>query len=136
MDDANVPSLLSLSYLGFIDQKDPLYQNTRNFVLSKSNPWFFDGTRGSGIGGPHVGYSYAWPMSQIVRILTSSSDAEITEALNIILNNTDKTGLIHESFDVFHSGASHYTRPWFSWANGLFGQAILQIARERPHLIF
>ncbi|CDS06526.1 hypothetical protein LRAMOSA09054 [Lichtheimia ramosa] len=138
MDDANVPSLLSLPMLGFVDANDPVYQNTRKLVLSRANPYYFDGPRGSGIGGPHIGINYAWPMSQIVRILTSSDDNEIKEALDIILHSTDKTGLVHESFNVYDKkdpGKDMYTRSWFAWANGLFGQAILKIAKERPHLI-
>lgn len=71
MDDANSPSLLALPYLGFIDAKDPLYVNTRNFVWSDKNPWFFKGTKGEGIGGPHVGLDYIWPMSLIMKALTS-----------------------------------------------------------------
>ncbi|KAG2181980.1 hypothetical protein INT43_006906 [Umbelopsis isabellina] len=134
MDDANVPSLLSLPYLGFMDQNDPLYQNTRKLVLSRSNPYYFQGTRGAGVGGPHVGIGAIWPMSLITKIMTSSDDEEISSSLAIILNTTDSTGLIHESFDAWDQGV--YTRPWFSWANGFFAEAILKIARERPHLIF
>ncbi|KAL0073688.1 glycoside hydrolase family 125 protein [Phycomyces blakesleeanus] len=136
MDDANVPSLLSLSLLGFVEHDNPIYQNTRRLVLSDSNPYYFSGPRGSGIGGPHVDLNYAWPMSQIVRILSSSNDTEISEALSIILHSTDGTGLVHESFNVNRDNDTPYTRSWFSWANGLFGQAILKIAKERPHLIF
>ncbi|KAG2214619.1 hypothetical protein INT46_008164 [Mucor plumbeus] len=139
MDDANIPSLLSLSLIGFLNQNDTTYQNTRKLVLSRDNPYYFSGSRGSGTGGPHVGLAYAWPMSQIVRILTSSDDNEIKEALDIILRSTDNTGLIHESFNVYHKSGgdnnSGYTRSWFSWANGLFGQAIMKIMNERPHLI-
>ncbi|KAI8975264.1 hypothetical protein BDF20DRAFT_906690 [Mycotypha africana] len=139
MDDANIPSLLSLSYLGFVDQRDPVYQNTRKLVLSKDNPYYFAGPRASGIGGPHVGLEYAWPMSQIVRMITSDDDQEIMESLNIILNSTDNTGLIHESIHVFEKAGGDdnvgYTRSWFAWANGLFGQAILKIMSEKPHLL-
>ncbi|CAO3664822.1 unnamed protein product [Rhizopus stolonifer] len=140
MDDANVPSLLSLSLLGFVSQEDVIYQNTRKLVWSRDNPYFFSGPRGIGIGGPHIGLSYAWPMSQIVRILSSNDDQEIKEALNNLVSSTDHTGLIHESINVYAAeggdGNKGYTRSWFAWANGLFGQAILKIARERPHLIF
>ncbi|KAI9289455.1 DUF1237 domain-containing protein [Umbelopsis sp. AD052] len=134
MDDANIPSLLSLPYLGFVDQNDATYQNTRKLVLSTSNPFYFEGPRGAGIGGPHVGLSAVWPMSLVVKILTSSNDDEIRSSLSTLLNTTDSTGLIHESFDTWDEGS--YTRPWFSWANGLFGEAIVKIARERPHLLF
>ncbi|KAI9484229.1 MAG: meiotically up-regulated gene 157 protein [Benjaminiella poitrasii] len=139
MDDANIPSLLSLSLIGFLDQNDQIYQNTRRLVLSHDNPYYFSGPRGSGIGGPHIGLEYAWPMSQIVRILTSSDDKEIEQALDVIVASTDNTGLIHESINVYRQGGGDnnrgYTRSWFSWANGLFGQAILKVMNDRPHLL-
>ena len=71
MDDANIPSLLSLPYLGYVDRNDPIYKNTRKFVLSEYNPYFFKGEAGDGIGGPHVGPGYIWPMSIIMRAYTS-----------------------------------------------------------------
>ena len=71
MDDANIPSLLSLPYLGYVDRNDPIYKNTRKFVLSEYNPYFFKGEAGEGIGGPHVGPGYIWPMSIIMRAYTS-----------------------------------------------------------------
>ena len=78
MDDANIPSLLSLPYLEFIDKDDPIYINTRNYVLSEEeNPYFFKGKVGEGVGGPHIGNKYIWPMSIIMRALTSNDDKEI-----------------------------------------------------------
>ena len=81
MDDANIPSLLSLPYLGFcrvfwwfagyLDKNDPLYRSTRELILSEFNPYFFKGAAGEGIGGPHVGPGYIWPMSIIMRAYTS-----------------------------------------------------------------
>ena len=71
MDDANIPSLLSLPYLGYVDKNDPIYKNTRKFVLSEYNPYLFKGEAGEGIGGPHVGPGYIWPMSIIMRAYTS-----------------------------------------------------------------
>jgi meiotically up-regulated gene 157 (Mug157) protein len=62
MDDANIPSLLSLPYLGYLSSDDTIYQNTRDFLLSEANPFFFKGTAGEGIGGPHVGLNYIWPV--------------------------------------------------------------------------
>lgn len=60
MDDANVPSLLSMAYLGTVDSNDPIYQNTR-FAWSQDN--HTKGKVAEGIGGPHVGYDMIWPMS-------------------------------------------------------------------------
>ena len=77
MDDSNVPSLLSLPYLGAVKLDDPIYQNTRKFALSLDNPYFFKGTAAEGIGGPHVGQDMIWPMSITMRALTSTDDKEI-----------------------------------------------------------
>ena len=77
MDDANVPSLLAMPYLGDVDINDPIYQNTRRFVWSEDNPYFFRGKAGEGIGGPHIGYDMPWPMSIMMKAFTSQSDAEI-----------------------------------------------------------
>ncbi|KAI8099012.1 meiotically up-regulated gene 157 protein [Halteromyces radiatus] len=137
MDDANVPSLLSLPLLGFVPMDDPIYQNTRRLVLSKGNPYYYQGPNMAGIGGPHVPLNYAWPMSQIVRIMTSTDDTEIKESLDLLLRSTDGTGLIHESINVFETpnGKESYSRSWFAWANGLFGQAIIRLSNEKPHLL-
>ncbi len=75
MDDANVPSLLAMPYLGDVDVNDPIYQNTRRFVWSGSNPYFFKGKAGEGIGGPHIGYDMVWPMSIMMKAFTSQNDA-------------------------------------------------------------
>ena len=77
MDDANVPSLLAMPYLGDVSAKDPIYKNTRKFVWSESNPYFFKGEAGEGIGGPHVGIDMVWPMSIMMKAFTSTDDAEI-----------------------------------------------------------
>jgi meiotically up-regulated gene 157 (Mug157) protein len=77
MDDANVPSLLALPVLGYISPSHPTYLSTRQYVLSDSNPFYFKGTQGEGVGGPHVGYNYAWPMAIIQRAMTSENDEEV-----------------------------------------------------------
>lgn len=125
MDDANVPSLLSMAYLGDVDTDDPVYQNTRRFVWSNSNPYFFSGSAGEGIGGPHVGYGMAWPMSIMMRAFTSQSDDEIRQCLRMLLATDANTGFIHESFNV--DNPADYTRDWFAWQNTLFGELILHL---------
>jgi meiotically up-regulated gene 157 (Mug157) protein len=98
MDDANSPSLLALPYLGFINANDPIYVNTRKFVLSKQNPYFFKGSKGEGIGGPHIGPNYIWPMSIIMRGLTSTNKTEVEECLHMVSDNTGGTYFMHESY--------------------------------------
>jgi len=134
MDDANIPSLLALPYLGYTSRTDPLYLATRAVLLSPSNPYYFNGTAGSGIGGPHVGLDYIWPMSLIARALTSTSDEEIMYCLNTLKVSSAGTGWLHESYHK--NDVLEFTRPWFAWVNGLYGQLIMQLAVERPHLIF
>lgn len=128
MDDANVPSLLAMPYLGDVDKDDAVYRNTRNFVWSKSNPYFFTGKAGEGIGGPHVGYSYAWPMSIMMRAFTSENDEEIAECIRMLMNTDAGTGFMHESFNVDDS--NDFTRSWFAWQNTLFGELILTLIDE------
>lgn len=134
MDDANVPSLLSLPYLGYVAPDDPTYLATRSFVWSTAQPYYWQGTAGRGIGGPHAGMYQIWPMSIIMLALTSTSDLEISAALQQLKLSSAGTGLLHESFDK--DDVSQFTRPWFAWVNTLFGELIMKIADERPHLIF
>ncbi|KAL4871134.1 hypothetical protein BDV12DRAFT_38097 [Aspergillus spectabilis] len=134
MDDANVPSLLALPILGFVEQDDPVYKNTREMILSKDgNPYYLTGSGFHGIGGPHIGLQNAWPMSVLIQAMTSTSDTEISQCIEQV-KNSSLLGLIHESIDV--NNIRTYTRPWFAWANSVFAQAVLKIAAERPHLVF
>ena len=128
MDDANIPSLQALAYLGDVPADDPIYLNTRRFVWSDSNPYFFKGTAGEGIGGPHIGYDMAWPMSLITRAMTSTDDAEIKRCIEILMTTDAGTGFMHESFNV--NDPSDYTRSWFAWVNGLFGELILKVIND------
>jgi len=132
MDDANVPSLLALPYLeSSLDAA--LYARTRAFVWSSHNPWFFQGSAGEGVGGPHVGKDMIWPMSQMVYALTSTSTAEIARALTMLKASAAGTGFMHESYSK--DDASRYTRAWFAWANTLFGELILRVAAQHPKLL-
>jgi meiotically up-regulated gene 157 (Mug157) protein len=133
MDDANVPSLLSLPYLGYCPIDDPLYQATRAFVLSATNPYFFKGACAEGTGGPHVGPGYVWPMSIALRGLTSQSDEEILQCLRWLKATHAGTGFMHESF--WKDDASRFTRKWFAWANTVFGELICHLHRARPHVL-
>lgn len=137
MDDANIPSLLSLPDLGFLDVKDEVYQNTRSMILSKlGNPYYLKGKYFEGIGGPHIGTSNAWPMSLLMRIRTTDDESEIVDNLEKVMATTGSLGLIHESVNVNLPGGEHYTRPWFAWSNSEFGKTILHLAVHKPHLIF
>jgi len=128
MDDANVPSLLAMAYLGDVSQDDPIYQNTRRFVWSEDNPYFFRGKAGEGIGGPHIGYEMVWPMSIMMRAFTTKEDKEIKESIEMLMNTDAGTGFMHESFNK--DDANNYTREWFAWQNTLFGELIIKLVNE------
>ncbi|MBO4316154.1 MAG: glycoside hydrolase family 125 protein, partial [Prevotella sp.] len=128
MDDANVPSLLGLAYMGDVPVDDPIYQNTRRFVWSEDNPTFFRGKAGEGIGGPHIGYDMVWPMSIMMKAFTSQDKDEIRECMEMLMRTDAGTGFIHESFDK--NDATHYTRPWFAWQNTLFGELVLLLIEK------
>ena len=128
MDDANVPSLLAMGYLGDVPMDDPIYLNTRRFVWSEDNPYFFRGKAGEGIGGPHIGYGYAWPMSIMMKAFTAQNDDEIRACMRQLLTTDANTGFIHESFNV--ENADKYTRAWFAWQNTLFGELVLKLIAD------
>lgn len=137
MDDANIPSLLSIPDFGFTTVDDPVYQNTRRMILEKrGNPYFIIGQDFEGIGGPHIGVQNAWPMSLLLRIRTSNKDEEIVHMLHQIMETTGGFGLMHELIDVSVQGGDQYTRSWFAWCNSEFGKTILWLAKYKPHLIF
>lgn len=133
MDDANVPSLLSLPYLGAVDRTDPVYINTRKMLLSPSNPFFFKGTAAEGIGGPHAGLDMIWPLSISMRGLTSSNNIELKQCIKMLLNTHAGTGFMHESFNK--DDASKFTRKWFAWANTMFGELIHETFDNKHSLL-
>lgn len=128
MDDANVPSLLAMPYLGDVRVDDPIYQNTRRYVLSESNPYFFKGTAAEGIGGPHIGYDMIWPMSIMMRAFTSTDENEIRWCMQKLIDTDGGTGFMHESFHK--DDPSNFTRSWFAWANTLFGELVIKLVND------
>ncbi|SDJ98038.1 hypothetical protein SAMN05421823_101574 [Catalinimonas alkaloidigena] len=133
MDDANIPSLLALPYLGCVDANDPVYQNTRRFVWSTDNPFFFRGKAAEGIGGPHVGMDMIWPMSITMKALTSQDPTEIKECLQMLLATHAGTGFMHEAFHK--DKPADFTRSWFAWANTLFGELVLKTYHEHRDVL-
>jgi len=133
MDDANVPSLLSLPYLNAVKNTDPVYINTRKLLLSNNNPFFFKGKAAEGIGGPHAGMDMIWPLSIIMRGLTSKDDAEIKYCISMLQKTHGDTGFMHESFHK--DDAAKFTRKWFAWANTIFGELLWEVYQSKPKLL-
>ncbi|WP_295220820.1 glycoside hydrolase family 125 protein [uncultured Chryseobacterium sp.] len=133
MDDANIPNLLSIPYLGYRSKEDEIYQNTRKFSLSKANPWYSEGKFAKGIGGPHIGEHKIWPLGLIMQALTTDDDREIVSCLKMLKATHAGTGFIHESFDV--DNPKDFTRSWFAWANTLFGELMLHLHQTKPEIL-
>lgn len=133
MDDANAPNLISAPYFGYCATDDADYRRTRGLIYSGGNPWFHSGTAASGVGSPHTPGRRIWPIALVMRALTSRDDAEILEALRALITTDADTGFMHEAFDV--DDPAKFSRPWFAWANSLFGELVLKLHRERPELL-
>lgn len=123
MDDANIPSLLSLPYLGYQGDGE-IMRNTRRFILSEANPYYFQGKYACGIGSPHTPADHVWPLSLIMQGMTSTDKEEKENILRMLSETDAGTGLMHESLNV--DDPAKYTREWFSWANALFCEWILE----------
>ncbi len=126
IDDANIPSLLSLPYLGFCAVGESRYLATRRFVLSKANAWFFTGSQASHIGSPHTGQNRVWPLAMAMEIITSEK-VEIEKLNRLAALAIDSNGL-HESIDV--NDVSDFTREWFSWAEMTYIDAVFTTAEK------
>jgi meiotically up-regulated gene 157 (Mug157) protein len=132
IDDGNVPSLLSLPYLGATALNDELYQNSRRFILSGENPYYCQG-KWNGAGGPHAGIDMIWPLGLVIQAITSTNDGEIRQCLDTLRQTHAGTGFMHESF--YKDDPKRFTRSWFAWANTMFGELILKVYAERPQLL-
>ncbi|MCJ7842236.1 glycoside hydrolase family 125 protein [Lederbergia sp. NSJ-179] len=123
MDDANVPSLMSAPYLGYCDFDDEIYQNTRNFILSRDNPYYYEGKTARGIGSPHTPDHYIWHIALSVQGMTSIDQKEKEWILRTLLNTDGGTGFMHEGFNA--SNPEEFTREWFAWSNTMFSEFVL-----------
>ena len=135
MDDANVPSLLSLPYLGYCAADDPIYLNTRRWILSDENPYYYSGTAAAGVGSPHTPPRYIWPIALAVQGLTSLDRAEQERILATLERSDAGTFLMHEGFHA--DDPAQFTRPWFAWANAMFSEFLLAflipLSDKKPH---
>lgn len=125
MDDANVPSLLSLPYLNYCDKDDPIYLNTRNMILSPTNPYFYEGEYAKGIGSPHTPENYIWHIALSIQGMTTMDDSEKNEILDTFERTDAGTNLVHEGFNK--DNPNEYTREWFSWSNAMFVEFVLSV---------
>jgi uncharacterized protein len=132
MDDAGLPSLLALPYLDCSPDRD-LYNRTRKFAWSKRDSYFYKGSAGEGVGGPHIGKDMVWPMAQVSYAITSESDVEIRQMLAMLKSAAMSTGFIHESYQK--DSSSQFTRPWFAWMNSYFGELVANLAKTKPRLL-
>lgn len=128
MDDANSPSLLAAPYLGYLKKDDEIYQNTRRFILSHDNPWYFEGKAAKGVGSPHTGNDRIWHIALAMQALTSDNEDEINNCLSMIVNSDAGTHLMHESFNK--DDPTEFTRPWFAWANSLFAELMIRLSEK------
>jgi hypothetical protein len=132
MDDANIPSLLSAPYLGYTKADNFVYKNTRRFLLSKDDPYYYVGSLARGIGSAHTSDGYVWPLSLIVQGLTASGDAERHEVLTELLASDPGDHLLHESFDP--NDPARFSRKDFGWPNALFSEFVLTTLNGSPPL--
>ena len=122
MDDANVPSLLAMDYLGYPADPD-IAENTRKLILSSANPFYYEGEKASGIGSPHTPSSYIWHIAMAMQGLTSKTEEEKFRILKNMAATTGGKGVIHEGFHA--DDDTRYTREWFSWANAMYSELFL-----------
>lgn len=134
MDDPNIPSLIAMKYLNDpAYYNEEVYQNTRRYLLSTDNPYYFVGKAGEGQGGPHAGLNTIWNMGIVLRAMTSTDTKEIKWCIKELLHTDADTGFMHETFNK--DDASNFSRSWFAWANTLFGEMIVKVHNEHPNLL-
>lgn len=123
MDDANVPSLLSMSYLGYQGREKEVEENTRRLILSEANPYYYEGAAAAGIGSQHTPPGYIWHIALAMQGLTARTREEKKDIIRTMLRTDGGKGMMHEGFHK--NNPARYTREWFSWANALFCELVL-----------
>lgn len=129
MDDANVPSLLSMEYLGYQGRRPEVAENTRKLILSEANPYYFQGKCARGIGSPHTPVSYIWHIALCMQGLTAKTQEEKREMIDLAASTDGGKMLMHEGFCA--EDDSKYTREWFSWANAMFCELVMDYCGMR-----
>jgi hypothetical protein len=124
MDDANIPSLLSIPYFSYVPANDSVYQNTRRFILSSANPYYYHGRYATGVGSPHTPHGYVWPLALIMQALTSSDPTEVNRVMGYIGASDVGDHRLHESFNA--DWPEQFTRDDFAWPNALYGELVQQ----------
>ena len=125
MDDANVPSLLAAPYLGYQHFDDSTYLNTRSFLLSRDNPYYYEGKYANGIGSPHTPDHYIWHIALAIQGMTAVNTEEKLRILAAFKNTDGGTGFMHEGFNA--DCPEEFTRDWFAWANTMFSEFVLSL---------
>jgi len=123
LDDANVPSLLSLPYLGFCARDDPLYRATRSWALGPGNPNWVQGRAVRGVGSLHTRRRWVWPLAIAMEGLTASDEGEREDATRRVEGTVTGDLLLHES--VHPADPRRFTRRWFAWADMLYVELVL-----------
>ena len=129
MDDANVPSLLSIPYIEYRTYDDEIYQNTRKFILSKDNPYYYEGKDAKGIGSAHTPENYIWHIALSIQGLTTECKQEKMELLKTLISTDGGKGLMHEGFNCDDS--HEFTREWFAWSNSMFANFVYETLLEQ-----
>jgi uncharacterized protein len=132
-DDAGIPSLYGLPLIEAASVDDPLYQRTAALAWSPRNPFFVQGSAASGIGSPHMGLDKVWPMALIARAMVTRDEGVVRDCLRTLKATHAGTGFMHESFHK--DDPASFTRAWFAWVNGMFGQMIGSVAVRYPRLL-
>jgi uncharacterized protein len=125
MDDANVPSLLAAPYLGYLPFDDSTYLNTRSFLLSRDNPYYYEGKYAKGIGSPHTPDHYIWHIALAIQGMTTTDEAQKQKILSYFKNTDGGTNFMHEGFNA--DCPEEFTRDWFAWSNTMFSEFVLSL---------